>query len=144
MGNNTWSTSAQLRRAAKLLVEARQTAAKDRELRLHIRYEQLVLEGKMTVANAVKAIEKHERRQQCFRLLKGMTKPTRMSGRIDHIIVTKPYGTTKRIQERKQLEETLHKRNETHFAQANGTPFTQLPLSELLDFGSGHLLPNYP
>jgi hypothetical protein len=64
-----------------------------------------------------------------------MTKPPRTAGGISHVLVTKTDGNTERIHEKAHLEEVLHKRNDTHFAQADGTPFTRQPLSDLLGFG---------
>jgi hypothetical protein len=134
MGDPKHKPSAQLCRASNLLKVARRQAVDNRQLHLHIRYELLVLERKMTAA-AVEAIEKSERINRCFQLFKAMLKPPRTSGGISHVLVTKPNGARERIQDRNQLEEVLHKRNEDHFVQADGTPFTRAPLDAILGFG---------
>jgi len=57
-------------------------------------------------------------------------------GRLTQLIVPTPEDTTQwtTINDKEQIEMHLFQHSRTHFSQAHGTPFTQSPLKELLQF----------
>jgi hypothetical protein len=94
----------------------------------------MVLSGKKGRAQAIATIQRAERRSKCFKKFHIITKPPRTMGGIAHAIHTNSTGTQIRIQQKNELNDILRQRNQEHFAQAHGTPFTVPPLSRELLF----------
>jgi hypothetical protein len=124
----------QLRRAKQNLIEQRRIAVNARQHHLTFRQEVMVLEGKKNLASAISTIKRTERRARCFRKYHAFTKPPKSANGLSYVIHTNKDGSQTRIQQPNELAETLFQRNRTHFAQADGTPFTRPPLSTELNF----------
>jgi hypothetical protein len=94
--------------------------------------------GNTTQAKAIQQIRNQEHRQKGWNTVRQLSKP-RAAGGISHILIPvyddkgKEIGRT-RIQGKLQMDSHLHSRNQGHFAQADGTPFTRPPLSTDLAF----------
>lgn len=116
---------------------------------LLLRYEQLVIENRMTKAKVVKIIAKAEKRNRAFAAYKKLIQP-RASGGLSYLLQQREVGkddkgdsiyVTDRIHQIQELEDILYERNRIHFSQASKTPFAVSPLEDLLqhsgvtDFG---------
>jgi hypothetical protein len=94
----------------------------------------MVLEGKKKQADAVATIQRSERRARCYKKFHIFTKTPRTPGGLTHIIHTDINRHQTRIQQPDQLEDILFNRNQKHFSQSDGTPFTRPPLNNQLNF----------
>jgi hypothetical protein len=91
-------------------------------------------------ARILRSILKSEERQQCFDKMRRALRPTSTSG-LQHIEIPDDALSTannpiwKTISDRACLEDTINRRNEQHFAQAHGTPFTVPPFQPQMTYG---------
>lgn len=133
LGNPNRSIYGQYKKSEKALVQIRLEASKEREKFLYTRQETLVLEGKLDAAKAVKQIQQMEKRQRTFQAFRRATKPQASSGGLQYILIQEAEHI-RRIDDITEMNTRLHHRNELHFSQAQGTPFTVSPLAESLGY----------
>jgi len=74
-----------------------------------------------------------ERNRQCYARFRQHTKP-KSAGGLAFVTVTNDKGTQQPVLERDEMESTLLEYSCTHFARAEGSPFTQEPLGRLLQY----------
>jgi hypothetical protein len=92
-------------------------------------------------------IQQAQERQQNFRRLRSIIKPTQ-SGGLSYIIVPKDFSPDQypydpdnvreweQVHDANNLQEYIQQRNITHFGQAHGTPFTISPLAEQINWSA--------
>jgi hypothetical protein len=134
-GNPLRNTVQQLRLARKHLINCRIRAKELREEYLDILHEQLVEEGNMTKAEAVRQMINTEKQSQCWRTFKLLRSGTSSTGGVSHVLIPEPSETGqkfKKIQLKQELDSVLLQQNITHFSQAAGTPFTVSPLIDII------------
>jgi hypothetical protein len=95
----------------------------------------------------LRQIQQAQARQQNFRRLRSIIKPTQ-SGGLSYVIVPKDFSPDQypydpdgvreweQVHDANDLQEYIQKRNITHFGQAHGTPFTILPLAEQINWSA--------
>jgi len=74
-----------------------------------------------------------ERNRQCYAKFRQHTKPKSASG-LAFVTITQADGTKQPLLDKTELEDTLLEYSRTHFAQAEGSRFTQEPLRHLLQY----------
>jgi len=74
-----------------------------------------------------------ERNRQCYACFCQHTKP-KAPGGLAYITIQDNNGAQQPILDQQELETTLLEYSRTHFAQANGSPFTVEPLNRLLQY----------
>jgi hypothetical protein len=131
-GNPSRAPRRQKQLARRLYISAQINARTLRDNFLQIQREHQIEEGNLTKAVAIRQILNQERRQRCWRIIQSLTKP-RSAGGISHVLTpqlddnNREIGRT-HIFDKEGMDNTLHSRNQSHFAQAEGTPFTRPPL----------------
>jgi len=80
---------------------------------------------------ALKYLIRAERNRQCYAKFRHHTKP-KSAGGLAFVTVTKADGTKQPLLDKTELEDTLLEHSRAHFAQADGSRFTQEPLKHLL------------
>lgn len=83
---------------------------------------------------ALKSIRRQEQLSKTYRAIRVINKPHLMQGGLSHILVTNSDGSLKQIDDAEEMNQALFERNRKHFAQAEGTPCTKPPLSEMLGY----------
>jgi ribonuclease HI len=87
--------------------------------------------GRKSEAAAIRQIERAENQKESYkRLRRFMGKG--MKGGLTHILIEQPDGTTECITDKQEMYERIVERNKVHFGQADGTPFTVSPLTDIL------------
>jgi len=74
-----------------------------------------------------------ERNRQCYACFRNHTKP-KLSGGLAFVTVQDENGIQQPLLERDDIKDTLLEYSRTHFAKAEGSPFTQEPLNHLLQY----------
>lgn len=120
-----------LRSSQNKISTIRKQATKHRSDFLQQRAAAEALAGNQEEAKVLRRIERAEATKACFKLLRKYLKPT-MRGGITKIEVEAPNGTTTMITDPAEMTSRILQRNQRHFSQATGTPFTQEPISNLL------------
>ena len=87
--------------------------------------------GKEKVARAIKQIQRSEALKATFTRLRSIMKSTK-SGALNHVLVEDGNGNMTTVHDQAEINNLLLERNAKHFSQADGTPFTCSPLTELL------------
>lgn len=96
------------------------------------------LAGNQEEAKVLRRLERAEATKACFKILRKYLKPT-IRGGITKIEVEDTPGSTTMITEPTEMVNRILKRNQRHFSQATGTPFTKTPLTGWLgDCGETH------
>jgi hypothetical protein len=140
-GDDTRSTTAQLRMAQKALRIARQQSRRHRDDHLERIVIDHELEDKPEKAKIAKRIQRAEAQTKMYRIFRKYLKPQATA--LTHVEIPEnplddPKTATKwkKVFGKDALEKILHERNQQHFAQAatDKTPFTQDPLYSLLKF----------
>jgi hypothetical protein len=131
--NKERSPLLQLIEATKQLRKLQKEAKETREQYLQFRYKHLTTVGKKKVANAIKCIQRAERKKYTYAKLRKALNPTKQTGGLNYVIKLNPTtNTTKKIFTTDELESELLERNRTHFAQASVTPCAQKDMMEIL------------
>jgi len=78
-------------------------------------------------SKALQYLIRAERNRQCYVRFRQHTKP-KSAGGLAFVNVTTENGEKQPLLEREALETTLLEYSRTHFARAEGSPFTQEPL----------------
>jgi hypothetical protein len=117
--------------ARRTLIDVQLHARTHRDKFLQINQEKQIDEGNPTIASAISQLRTQERRQRCWNTIRTLTKP-RSAGGISHVLIPILDKTGQEIGRRPihdkiQMDTTLFHRYQTHFAQADGTPFTRPP-----------------
>jgi hypothetical protein len=89
------------------------------------------LAGNQEEAIILWQLERAEATKACYQMLPKYLKPT-VRGGITKIEVQEENGTTQIITDPTDMVERILKRNQRHFSQATGTPFTTEPITDLL------------
>jgi len=82
---------------------------------------------------ALKYLIRAERNLQCYAKFRQHTKP-KTAGGLALVTITKADRTKLPLLDKTELEDTLLEYSRTHFAQAEGSRFTQEPLCHLLQY----------
>jgi len=127
------SLSAHLRQAQKQLKKVRRDAAKHRKAHLEAILNQACAANQHKKTVALKYLIRAERNRQCYACFCQHTKP-KSSGGLAFVTVTLESSAQTPLLEREALENTLLEYSRTHFARAEGSPFTQEPLGRLLQY----------
>lgn len=130
MGDAQRPPKYQLKHAKNKLHEIRQQSITKRNEHLTLQQEILVMEHKKLRADAIRTIQKAERRRRCFAKFKLHLKPHANAGGIMHVIDK----NQQIISDKNELETALYERNIHHFAQAKDTPFASANMREKLGF----------
>ena len=132
-----------LHQAQKALRHAKANAPKNCRAFLAQRRQELLDDPTRKAAvRAIKRIQKAEARKQAHSNIGNTLKP-RTEGGVSHILIPKglqpqeyPYDPEsvtewESIHDPERIQEYLLARNKAHFSQADGTPFTRSPLTEV-------------
>jgi len=84
-------------------------------------------------SKALKYLIRAERNRQCYANFQQHTKP-KTAGGLAFVTITKEDRTKQPLLDTRELEDTLLEHSRAHFAQANGSRFTQEPLKHLLQY----------
>ena len=128
----TMTTATKELRAARR--ELREALKKAKELRVeHLRdlCNRAGTEGKEADVRAIQRILRAEAIKATFARLRGIMKQAH-TGALNHVLTEDSNGDTTAIRDQMEINELLLRRNTKHFSQADGTPFTQRPITELL------------
>jgi hypothetical protein len=121
-GNARRSIYGQYKLSIKQLQKCRANSAEHRINSVDIQTSQALAENKTSKAQVLRQIKKVETKQRYHRTLKSHNKPKSTSG-VSHILIKK-HDTIQRIDDKVEIENTLHSHFQQHFNQATGTPFT--------------------
>ena len=124
----------QLTIVKKQLQEIRKTADAHRSRDLQAQAHEAALSGDKEKAKILRRLHKAETTHKAFLKLRRFLKPLHAGGVTKlEIPVNQPDGTTttEMTEDPAKIEEACLTRNKRHFAQAEGTPFTVHPLSQL-------------
>jgi len=127
------SLSAKLRKAQKDLRAAKREADKLRQQHLEALLNKAIIEKQHKRTKALEYLIRAERNRLCYARFRQHTKP-KASGGLAYITVPDDSGIHKPLLDRNELESTLLEYSRTHFAQAEGSPFTVEPLNWLLQY----------
>jgi len=127
------SLSSHLRQAQKQLKQARKDAAEHRKKHLEALLNQATAANQHKKSKALQYLIRAERNRQCYARFRQHTKP-KSAGGLAFVTVTQEDGRKQPLLDRNELEDTLLEYSRTHFARAEGSPFTQEPLGRLLQY----------
>jgi len=127
------SLTAKLRHAQKALKKAKREADKLRQDHLAALMNKAIAENQKKRSQALTYLIRAERNCRCYAHFRQHTKP-KASGGLAFINIQDANGFQKPILDRQELETTLLEYSRTHFAQADGSPFTADPLNRLLQY----------
>jgi len=143
--------SLKLHKAQKQLKTAKREADKLWQKHLDTLLSQAVAANHQKQMTAMKYLIRAERNRLCYAQFRQHTKP-KPPGSLAYVTVCDAQGTQQPLLDRDELETTLLEHSRTHFAQAEGSPFTTKPLSCILQYDGltlfgdclmkGHLTPN--
>ncbi len=128
------STSANLRHAQKALRKAKREADNLRKQHLNAILNKALASNERKKSKQLKHLISAEQNKRCYAAFRQHTKP-KSSGGLSH--VTKNNGPDQPptiIIDREELDDTLLEYSRTHFAKAQGSPFTIEPLNRLLQY----------
>jgi len=131
--NPNVSLSTKLRRAQKALRKAKREADHLRQQHLDSLLNEAIAANHEKRSKALKYLIQAERNRQCYARFCHHTKP-KSAGGLAFVTVTKSDGTQQPLLDRAEIEDTLLEYSRTHFATADGSPFTCDPLSRLLQY----------
>jgi hypothetical protein len=133
-GLQTTKPITQLRHVRRTLINSRFQAQELRDSHLDLRQEELINEGKLDKAHAVRQKQNKERRRRCWKTFKTLRKGNTSTGGLTHVLLRSNDHPpqVKRIQSPQELDPTLLDRNVIHFSQAEGTPFTTKELIAII------------
>ena len=119
-------------RAARRELRATMKAAKElRHTHLADRSDMASTEGKEREASEIQRIMRAEALKATFTRLRAIMKGTN-SGAMSHVLVEDANGKVTTVHDQSEINTLLLQRNTSHFSQADGTPFTKSPLTDLL------------
>jgi len=127
------SLSAKLQKAQKDLKAAKREADKLRQQHLEVLLNKAKIDNKQKRTTALKYLIRAECNRLCYAHFRQHTKP-KASGGLAYITVPDDSGIQKPLLDKHELESTLLEHSHTHFAQAEGSPFTVKPLNCLLQY----------
>jgi len=127
------SLSSHLRQAQKRLKQVRKEAVEHRKKHLEALLNQATAANQHKKSKALQYMIRAERNRQCYARFRQHTKP-KSAGGLAFVTVTQEDGTRQPLLERNEMETTLLEYSRTHFASAEGSPFTQEPLARLLQY----------
>ncbi len=122
-----------LRHAQKVLRKAKREADLLRQQHLEKLLNQALAANQTKKSKALKYLIRAECNQQCYARFRNHTKP-KSSGGLAFVMVRDETGQQQPLLERDDIEDTLLEYSRTHFAKAEGSPFTQEPLTHLLQY----------
>jgi len=122
-----------LRRAQRALRKARREAAQLRQQHMEKLLNEAIAANQAKKSNALKYLIRAERNRQCYARFRHYTKP-KLAGGLAFVNITLEDGTQHPLLDRDEIEDTLLEHSRTHFAAADGSPFTCEPLSRLLQY----------
>jgi hypothetical protein len=130
--NQTWKqVQTNLRAAQRNL---RRVVKNARGLRRdHLKYQAAAAaeSGKTTEAAAIRQIERAENQKESYKRLRRIMGKAAKGG-LTHILIEQPDGSTECITDKQEMYNRIVERNKAHFGQADGTPFTVSPLTDIL------------
>ncbi len=129
----TRSLASHLRQAQKQLKAARHDAAQHRKRHLEALLNQATAANQQKKSKALQYLIRAERNRQCYARFRQHTKP-KAAGGLAFVNIKNEHGEKQPLLERDNMETTLLEYSRTHFAKAEGTPFTQDPLARLLQY----------
>jgi len=139
------SLSALLRQAQRQLKKAKREADALRQRHLEAILDQATAANQKKRTKVLTYLIQAEQNQQCYARFQQHTKP-KSPGGLAYVMVCDEHGQPKPLLDKEELETTLLEHSRTHFAQAEGSPFTIEPLSRLLQYDGltpyGDLLTN--
>ena len=111
-----------LRKAQKTLKSIRRTAQEHRTRHLEILLQRYALLDEKKMQKTVKRIIQAEATKRCYRKLRWITKPNKPG--VTFVERTNSDGSTETLYDRSSVESAILQRNQRHFNQCAGTPFT--------------------
>ena len=117
----------QLKSASKDLHKIRTAAAQHRQQHLELRANLAAAAQDSKTETILKRIIQAENTKSAYKILRNYLKPNSI-GNIGEIEITNPDGTTTTIDDPSEIFERILHRDQRHYSQAQGTPFTQQPL----------------
>jgi len=111
----------------------RREADEHRKKHLEALLNQSIAANQHKKSKALQYLIRAERNRQCYARFRQHTKP-KSAGGLAFVTVTNEDGTRQPVLERDEMESTLLEYSRTHFARAEGSPFTQEPLGRLLKY----------
>jgi len=127
------SLSTKLRRAQKALKKAKREADQLRQQHLDRLLNEAIAANQAKRTNALKYLIRAERNRQCYARFRNHTKP-KSAGGLAFVTVPSADGSPHPLLDRDEIEATLLEHSRTHFAAAEGSPFTCDPLKRLLQY----------
>jgi len=127
------SLTAKLRHAQKSLKAAKREADKLRKHHLEALLNKALVENQTKKTKALNYLIRAERNRQCYARFREHTKP-KAPGGLAYITVSNNNGENQPLLDEQEMEATLLEHSRTHFAQAEGSPFTTDPLNRLLQY----------
>jgi len=94
---------------------------------------QVIIANQQKKTKVLKYLIQVENNCQCYAHFQNHTK-AKLPGGLAFVTVQHDNGTTQTLLDHDKLEDTLLKYSSTHFAKAKGSPFTNEPLSRLLQY----------
>jgi hypothetical protein len=131
-----------LRQAQKMLREVNKQAVQLRETHLQELLTEAEIQDETQRKKRIKILLRAHQQQQAFKRLQNMLKP-KSTGGLSYILVPEkfkaedfPYDpnhieTWEQIHDPELIQDLVQKQNLAHFGQADGTPFTKLPLTSI-------------
>ena len=111
-----------LRKAQKALRKIRRDAQQHRDQHLEILLKRYGLLDDEHMQKTIRRLIRAEATKRCYNKLKQITKPPKPG--VTFVEQTSPDGNTVTLYDRKTLEHAILQRNQKHFNQCAGTPFT--------------------
>jgi len=128
------SISANLRHVQKQLQKAKRDADQLRKAHLEAVLNEAKAAQNKKKTSAVKYLIRAEQNRRCYAAFRQHTKP-KSAGGLAYLLETNPATQqTTTILDQEEMEKTLLDYSRTHFAAAQGSPFTIAPLSNLLQY----------
>ncbi len=127
------SLSTKLRRAQKALKKAKREADQLRQQHLDQLLNEAVAANHAKRSTALKYLIHAERNRQCYARFRHHTKPESTGG-LTFVTVPTTGRTQQPLLDRDDIKDTLLEYSQTHFATAEGLPFTCDPLQRLLQY----------
>ena len=118
-----------LRRAQKTLRRIRRQALEKRTEHLETLAAKYKFSGESDKAKIIKRIQKAEAIARCYKKLRWILHPPKPG--VTFIQQPDNNGTIQTLYDRQQIEQAILERNQKHFNQCAGTPFTVPPLKSL-------------
>ena len=118
-----------LRKAQKKLRQIRKQAQEKRTQYLDMLISKYELTGQQEKQAIINRIRKAEATKRCYRKLRWILNPPKPG--VTFVQRTKTNGETETLYDRTNIEQAILLRNQKHFNQCTGTPFTVGPLRKL-------------